>query len=309
MLSYPDIDPVAVSIDAFTIAGKTIGPLAIHWYGLMYLFGFVGAWFLAHRRARRPDTVIEPKQAEDLIFYGAMGIVIGGRLGYVFFYVFDAWLDDPLMLFRVWEGGMSFHGGLIGTALAMLLFARKVHKNFFDIVDFVAPFAPLGIFFGRIGNFIGGDRHGQGTWVTATVSHPSFEECVKQSLKHIGGGNRLWLPWGMVFPTDPLGVPRHPSQLYEALLEGVVLFTVLFWFSSKPRPRASVIALFLILYGTFRFTVEFFREPDAHIMFDLFGWMTRGQILSLPMIILGLVLIIWTYSQEPRRMAGKQTKP
>lgn len=280
MLTYPDIDPVAISIDAVTIAGKTIGPLEIHWYGLMYLFGFVGAWILAYRRGRRPDTVIEPKQAEDLIFYGAMGIVIGGRLGYIFFYSFEAWLNDPLLLFRLWEGGMSFHGGLIGTAIAMLLFARKINKNFFDIVDFVAPFAPLGIFFGRIGNFIGGELYGRATDV----------------------------PWAVIFPSDPLGLPRHPSQLYEALLEGLVLFIVLFWFSAKPRPRGSVIGLFLMLYGIFRFTVEFFREPDAHIMFDLFGWMTRGQILSLPMIALGLVLIVWTYKQEPKRRANTQKK-
>lgn len=280
MLTYPDIDPVAISIDAVTIAGKTIGPLEIHWYGLMYLFGFVGAWILAYRRGRRPDTVIEPKQAEDLIFYGAMGIVIGGRLGYIFFYSFEAWLNDPLLLFRLWEGGMSFHGGLIGTAIAMLLFARKINKNFFDIVDFVAPFAPLGIFFGRIGNFIGGELYGRATDV----------------------------PWAVIFPSDPLGLPRHPSQLYEALLEGLVLFIVLFWFSAKPRPRGSVIGLFLMLYGIFRFTVEFFREPDAHIMFDLFGWMTRGQILSLPMIALGLALIVWTYKQEPKRRANTQKK-
>lgn len=280
MLSFPNIDPVAISIGEFTVAGKTIGPLEVHWYGLMYLFGFIGAWLLAYRRARRPDTVIEPKQAEDLIFYGAMGIVIGGRVGYILFYNFEAWLNDPLLLFRVWEGGMSFHGGLIGTAIAMLLFARKIHKNFFDIVDFVAPFAPLGIFFGRIGNFIGGELYGRATDV----------------------------PWAIVFPSDPTGLPRHPSQLYEALLEGLVLFIVLFWFSSKPRPRASVIGLFLVLYGTFRFVVEFFREPDAHIMFDLFGWMTRGQILSLPMIALGLVLIVWTYSQEPKRRALAKKK-
>lgn len=273
MLSYPNIDPVAISIGAFTIAGKTIGPLEIHWYGLMYLFGFVGAWILAYRRGRRPDTVIESKQAEDLIFYGAMGIVLGGRIGYIFFYNFDAWLSDPLLIVRIWDGGMSFHGGLIGTAIAMLLFARKIHKNFFDIVDFVAPFAPLGLFFGRIGNFIGGELYGR-----ATDS-----------------------PLGMVFPTDPLGIARHPSQLYQAMFEGLLLFIILFWFSAKPRPRAAVIGLFMTLYGVFRFSMEFFRQPDAHIMFDLFGWMTRGQLLCLPMIAIGLALLLWTYRQEPRR--------
>lgn len=279
MLTSPHIDPVAVSLGTFQIAGKTIGPLDIHWYGLMYLFGFIGAWILAYRRGRRPDTVIQPQQAEDLIFYGAMGIVLGGRIGYVFFYNFQAWLSDPVMLFKVWDGGMSFHGGLIGTAIAMLLFARKINKNFFDIVDFVAPFAPIGLFFGRIGNFINGELYGRPSDVA----------------------------WAMEFHTDP-GVARHPSQLYEATLEGLVLFIVLFWFSAKPRPRASVIGLFMTLYGTFRFSVEFFREPDAHIMFDLFGWMTRGQILCVPMVVVGVCLLVWTYKQEPKRQAKVQKK-
>jgi phosphatidylglycerol---prolipoprotein diacylglyceryl transferase len=280
MLSFPNIDPVAVAIGPFTVAGKTLGPLAIHWYGLMYLVGFVGAWVLAYRRGRRPDTVIEPKQAEDLIFYGAMGIVIGARVGYIFFYNLEAWLNDPLLLFRVWEGGMSFHGGLIGTALAMLLFARKINKNFFDVVDFVAPFAPLGLFFGRIGNFIGGELYGRASDV----------------------------PWAMIFPSDDSGLPRHPSQLYEAFLEGLVLFIVLFWFSAKPRPRGAVIGLFMLLYGVFRFSVEFFREPDAHIMYDdIFGWMTRGQILCLPMIAIGVALLTWTYrASKPTLAATKK---
>lgn len=272
MLTYPNIDPVAVSIGAFTIAGKTIGPLNVHWYGLMYLMGFICCWSLAYYRASRREMVIQPKQAEDLIFYGAMGLVIGARFGYVIFYNFQAWMGDFLMLFRVWEGGMSFHGGLIGTALGLLLFARKIDRNFFDIVDFIAPFAPIGLFFGRIGNFIGGELYGRATDV----------------------------PWAMIFPSDP-GVPRHPSQLYEALLEGLLLFIILFWFSSKPRPRSAVIALFLVLYGAFRFIVEFVRQPDAHISFDLFGWVTRGQILCLPMIIVGIALLIWTYRREPKR--------
>lgn len=279
MLTYPDIDPVAISIGAFELAGKTFGPFNIHWYGLMYLIGFTGGWLLAYYRASKKDTVIEPRQAEDLVFYSAMGVVIGARIGYVFFYNFQAWMNDPLLIFRVWEGGMSFHGGLIGYAIAMLLYARKINKNFFDLVDFVAPFAPLGLFFGRIGNFIGGELYGRATDV----------------------------PWAMVFPNDPTGLPRHPSQLYEAILEGLVMFAVLFWFSSKPRPRGAVIGLFLLLYGTFRFAVEFVREPDSHLKADLlFGWMTRGQTLCLPMILGGLALLIWTYSREPKRRQLRQ---
>lgn len=279
MLTYPEIDPVAVSLGPFTIAGNSIGPLNIHWYGLMYLFGFAAGWALAYYRASTRDTVINPKQAEDMTFYGAMGLVIGARVGYVVFYNFDSWMNDFFMIVRVWEGGMSFHGGLIGMALGLLLFARKFNKNFFDCVDFAAPFAPIGIFFGRMGNFIGGELYGRPTDV----------------------------PWAMEFPNDP-GVPRHPSQLYEGVLEGLVLFAILMWFSRKPRPRAAVIGLFLLLYGLFRFSVEFVREPDAHIMFDLFGWMTRGQILCLPMMIVGASLLVWTYRREPHRIAATQAK-
>ena len=278
MLTYPEIDPVAVSIGAFTLAGKTFGPFAIHWYGLMYLVGFTLGWALAYYRTSRRQMVVAPRETEDVVFYSAMGLVLGARVGYILFYNFQAWMGDPLLIFRVWEGGMSFHGGLIGYALAMLLYARKTGKNFFDLVDFVAPFAALGLFFGRLGNFIGGELYGRATDVA----------------------------WAMVFPKDPTGLPRHPSQLYEAFLEGIVLAAVLFWFSSKPRPRGAVIGLFLLLYGTFRFLVEFVREPDAHIMFDLFGWMTRGQILCLPMIGLGAAILVWTYRREPHRAQEKR---
>lgn len=279
MLKYPEIDPVALSIDAFTIAGKTFGPFDIHWYGLMYLVGFAGGWFLAVYRAKKGDRVIRPDQAEDLTFYSAMGVILGARIGYVFFYNFKAWLDDPMMIFRVWEGGMSFHGGMLGLAIAMLLYAGKIKRNFFDLVDYIAPFAPIGLFFGRIGNFIGGELYGRAADV----------------------------PWAMIFPKDP-GVARHPSQLYEAFLEGIVLFVLLFWFSQKPRPRGAVIALFLLGYGSFRFFVEFFREPDAHIGFAAFDWMTRGQELCVPMILGGLGILIWTYMKEPKRQASRQAE-
>ncbi|MEH6551835.1 MAG: prolipoprotein diacylglyceryl transferase [Pseudomonadales bacterium] len=254
MLSYPAIDPVAVSL----------GPLEIHWYGLMYLFGLAGGWWLALRRARQPYTCVKPAQVEDLVFFAACGIVLGGRAGYVLFYNFDRFLDDPLWLLRVWEGGMSFHGGLLGVILAIVLFARKYSLHPIDVLDFIAPLFPLGLGLGRLGNFIG-----QELWGRETSS-----------------------AWGMVFPADPLQLVRHPSQLYQAALEGVLLFVILYYVSSKPRPRYFVSGMFLLCYGVFRFAVEFVREPDGHIGFDAFGWMTRGQFLSVPMLALGIILLV-----------------
>lgn len=269
MIEYPNIDPVAVSIGPVTIGEKVIGPLQVHWYGIMYLLAFASAWFIAMKRAEKPHSPLQKQQVEDLIVYGALGVIIGGRCGYILFYHFDRWLNDPLWLIRVWEGGMSFHGGLLGVMLAMWVYGRKLNKRFFDIMDFVAPLVPLGLAFGRLGNFIGGELWGR---ITDSA-------------------------WGMRFPGDPDNL-RHPSQLYQASLEGVVLFIILFWFSAKPRPRAAVSALFLIGYGSMRFIVEFFREPDAHIQFDLFGWMTRGQLLSAPMVLVGIVMLVWSYRHQ-----------
>lgn len=277
MLKYPEIDPVAVSIPQIEIFGVALGPLSIHWYGIMYLFGFAGAWLLGMRRARMPHSIVQPKQVEDMVFWGAMGVVLGGRFGYVMFYNFDAFLEDPLWLFRVWEGGMAFHGGLIGVLVAMFLFSRKVQRSFIDIMDFAAPLVPIGLGFGRLGNFIGQELWGRETDV----------------------------PWRMVFPKDLAGLERHPSQLYQAFLEGLVLFSVLYWFSRKPRPRAAVGALFLVLYGCFRFFVEFYREPDAHIGFDAFGWMTRGQQLSLPMIFIGAAILAWVYYLQYKKQPAR----
>lgn len=270
MLTYPNFDPVAVSIGPLEVFGKTLGPLQVHWYGLMYLLGFACAWWLAMRRCRRPDSPCQPGHIEDLLVYGALGVVIGGRCGYVLFYHFDRFLSDPLWLLRVWEGGMSFHGGLLGVILAMVLFARKIQVPYFALTDFIAPLVPLGLGLGRLGNFIGQELWGRATDVS----------------------------WAMVFPKDPLALARHPSQLYQAALEGVVLFVVLMWFSAKPRPRMAVSGLFLLLYGSFRFLVEFFREPDSFIGFDMFGWVTRGQLLSTPMILLGLVLLVLAYRHQ-----------
>ena len=258
MLNYPNIDPVAISL----------GPLDIHWYGIMYLLAFAAAWGLAYRRAARTDSPLKPSQVEDLIVYGALGVVLGGRFGYVMFYNFETWLGDPLWLFRIWEGGMSFHGGLLGVIVAILLYCRRVNASFFSTLDFIAPLVPLGLGFGRLGNFIGQELWGRATDVS----------------------------WGMIFPRDPEQLVRHPSQLYQAFLEGVVLFAIVYWFSRKPRPRLAVGAVFLIFYGIFRFAVEFVRQPDDHIKTLVLGWMTRGQLLTIPMIVIGVSVLIWTYT-------------
>lgn len=266
MLTHPDFDPVAFSF----------GPVSVHWYGIMYLFAFATAWWLALRETKRPDAALTAKQVEDLIVYGALGVVIGGRLGYVFFYGFDNFLADPLWLFRVWEGGMAFHGGLIGVITAMFFYCRRIGVAFVDILDLVAIIVPTGLGFGRIGNFIGQELWGRETDVA----------------------------WGMVFPRDPDALVRHPSQLYQAFLEGVVLFLIVYWFSRKKRPPLAVGGLFLTCYGLFRFLVEFFRQPDAHISTLIFGWMSRGQLLSIPMIFAGLALIIWAYKKQTKSVTN-----
>ena len=256
MLSYPAIDPVAIQI----------GPIGIHWYGITYLVGFVAAWWLMRLRARRSDLQWAQSRVDDLVFYGAVGVLLGGRIGHFLFYQPEQLLADPLVFFRVWEGGMAFHGGLIGVIVAMAYVARSQGVQLFDVLDFVAPVAPIGLGAGRIGNFINSELWGRTTDV----------------------------PWGMVFPgAGPL--PRHPSQLYEFALEGVVLFAVLWWFSAKPRPRMAVSGLFLLLYGLFRFAVEFVRMPDMHIGTVAFGWLSMGQLLTLPMIVGGLALLAWSY--------------
>lgn len=259
MLTYPDINPVAISL----------GPLAVHWYGLTYLFGFVAVWVLGRIRARRPGSGWSVEEIPDMLFYGALGVILGGRIGYLLFYHFDLLMSDPLVLFRIWQGGMSFHGGMLGVFVAMWLYGRKTRRGFFGVTDFMAPFVPIGLGAGRIGNFINGELWGRPTD----------------------------LPWGMVFPfVDSL--PRHPSMLYEAFLEGLVLFVILWVYSSKPRPRCAVSGAFMLGYGVFRFAVEFVRQPDAHIGFVAFGWLTRGQLLSAPMIAFGIYLLIVAYRRR-----------
>ncbi|HIF9189536.1 TPA: prolipoprotein diacylglyceryl transferase [Photobacterium damselae] len=263
-LTFPQIDPVLVQI----------GPLAIRWYGLMYLVGFAFAMWLANRRADQPGSGWTKDQVSDLLFAGFLGVVIGGRIGYVLFYNFDLFLANPLYLFKVWTGGMSFHGGLLGVITAMFWYGHKNGRTFFSIADFIAPLVPFGLGMGRLGNFINGELWGRVTDV----------------------------PWAMIFPTGgPL--PRHPSQLYEFLLEGVVLFIILNLFIRKPRPTGAVSGLFLLCYGSFRFFVEFFRQPDAQLgFFD--GWLTMGQILSTPMILLGAAILIWAYKKKPESSAA-----
>lgn len=259
MLTYPDIDPIIFAI----------GPLKLRWYGMMYLLGFAAFWWLGSRRARREGSLWTPFQVQDFLFYGALGVILGGRIGYMLFYGFDALVENPLNLFRIWDGGMSFHGGLVGVLVALAWYARRNGRTFFQLADFVAPLVPIGLGAGRIGNFINGELWGRPTD----------------------------LPWGMVFPYVD-GQPRHPSQLYEVLLEGVVLFAVLWWYSASARPRRAVSGLFLLLYGVFRFAVEFVRQPDVQLGFVAFGWITMGQVLSVPLIAFGAWLLWNAYRQH-----------
>jgi len=276
MLTYPHIDPVIISI----------GPLKIRWYGLMYLVGLLGAWWLGRRRARRPGSGWRPEQVDDLLFYGALGVVLGGRIGYVLFYGLQGWIEDPLRILRVWEGGMSFHGGLLGVILALWLYARRQGLPLFRVTDFVAPLVPLGLFAGRIANFINGELWGAPTRLPWGMQ----VECARfVSLCR----DKLGLPAG-----THLSPPLHPTQLYEALLEGALLFLILWLFSARPRPRMAVSGLFLLGYGLFRFAVEFVRMPDVQLGYLAFGWLTMGQLLSLPMILLGLALLALAYHRK-----------
>lgn len=257
MLVYPNINPIAFHL----------GPIKVHWYGIMYLVGFVSAWLLAIYRSKRADSPVKTREAvSDMVFYTALGVILGGRIGYVIFYGLPYYIHHPLHVFMVWDGGMSFHGGLIGAIVALWLFGKKIKQPLFALTDFVAPFVPIGLGAGRLGNFINGELWGRVTD----------------------------MPWGMVYPgAGPL--PRHPSEIYEFLLEGVLLFIIMWLYSRKPRPRMAISGLFLVGYGCFRFFAEFFRQPDPQLGFVAFGWMTQGQLLSIPMIFIGLVLLILAY--------------
>lgn len=259
MIPYPHIDPIIFSFGRF----------AVRWYGLMYVIGFIGAWWLGRKRAAASGSTWKPLDVDDLIFFAAIGAVVGGRIGWVLFYGLEDMVVEPLRVFKVWEGGMSFHGGLLGAMAATLLFAVRRNRNVLDVWDFTVPLPAIGLFAGRIGNFINGELWGKPTDVS----------------------------WAFIVD----GVPRHASQLYEAFLEGVVLFFIMWLFTAKSKPRAAPTGLFLVCYGVFRFLVEFVRVPDYNRGYLLFGWVTEGQLLCLPMLIGGGWLLIWAYR---RRMAS-----
>lgn len=267
MIEYPSFDPVALAL----------GPLKVHWYGLMYLLAFASAWWLGKLRARAPHAVVKPAQVDDLIFYGALGVVLGGRLGSVFFYNFDSFLQDPIYLFKIWQGGMSFHGGFLGVLVAMEFYRRKLGCRFFELTDFIAPLVPLGLAAGRLGNFINAELWG---------APGNVPWAIKLSCEQFPPDRYVDFAGPLCFS------PRHPTQLYEMLFEGIVLFIALWLISAKPRPVMTVSGYFLLLYGLARTGVEFIRLPDAHIGYLLNSdWLTRGIVLSLPMIIVGVVLI------------------
>ena len=265
MLTYPPIDAIAVQI----------GPIKVHWYGIMYLFGFALAWWLAKLRAQKLNYHWHNEIISDLIFYCALGAIIGGHLGYILFYSPGELLSDPWFIFKIWHGGMSFHGGLFGVIISLIFFSHKIGYAFLEMLDFTAPLVPPGLALGRIGNFINSELLGRITTV----------------------------PWGMVFPNGgPL--PRHPSQLYESFTEGVLLFIIIWLYAAKPRPTGTTSALFLLGYGIIRFVSEFFREPDSYLGFVALNWLTMGQLLSLPMITIGAYML-WFFAKKPRNNAMK----
>jgi phosphatidylglycerol:prolipoprotein diacylglycerol transferase len=251
MLTFPQIDPVAIQL----------GPIAVHWYGLMYLVGFGSAWLLGRHRVKKGLTRVTLVDLEDMLFLSMLGAILGGRLGYVIFYKAAYYLEHPTQIFYLWEGGMSFHGGLLGVLLSLWLFARRRQYRFLELGDLIAPLVPLGLAAGRLGNFINGELWGRPTD----------------------------LPWGMVFPAAQDGIARHPSQLYQFGLEGIGLFVLVWLFARTPRPTGQVSAVFLMGYGAFRFVAEFAREPDAFLGL-LVANLSMGQWLCLPMIFAGIVL-------------------
>jgi len=258
MLTYPNINPVAFHI----------GSWPVYWYGMMYLVGFLAGWGLLRLRLHFSTRGFTAEQLSDTVFFTAMGAILGGRLGYMLFYDWSDFISDPLLLLQTWKGGMSFHGGLLGVLVALFICAHKLKKPVLALTDLIAPAVPIGLGAGRIGNFINGELWGRVTDV----------------------------PWAMIFPGADF-YPRHPSQLYEFALEGLLLFTILWIYSRKLRPLGAVSGLFAICYGTFRIFVECFREPDQQIGY-IGGWLTEGQLLSLPLIMVGLGLIFWAYHHQ-----------
>lgn len=261
MLKYPDINPIAIDF----------GIIKIRWYGIAYVVGILLAWWMLHRRSKTIYRIWDKEEVADLIFYTTLGIILGGRLGSVLFYNLPYYFHHPLQIIMINRGGMSFHGGLIGVCIALWVYGKKHNRNFFTITDFVAPAAPIGLFFGRLANFVNGELWGRPTD----------------------------LPWGMVFPRAD-NQPRHPSQLYEAFLEGIVLFIIMWAYSRKPKPVMAVSGLFLACYGLFRGSVEWVRQPDIQLGFLYGGWLTMGMLLSFPMFVIGIVLLVMAYRRDRR---------
>jgi len=261
VLNYPAFNPVALSL----------GPLKIRWYGLMYVVGFVAAGWLARRRAAAPGSTWKPADVDDLVFYCVFGVILGGRIGYLLFYGHAALVQDPSYWYKIWQGGMSFHGGLVGCIVALAVLAKRSGRRLFDILDFAAPLPAIGVCAVRIGNFINGELWGKPTHA----------------------------PWGFaVRDANDSIVTLHASQLYEAALEGLLLFAILWWFTARPRPRYAPSGLFLICYGCARIIVEFWRVPDSQLGYIAFGWLTMGQLLSLPMVAAGIALMLIAYRQR-----------
>jgi phosphatidylglycerol:prolipoprotein diacylglycerol transferase len=268
MLVHPQFDPVALDLSRLGI------PLSIHWYGLAYLVAFGLFLWLAALRAHQPSFARAGwtrRDAEDLLFYGVLGVVIGGRLGYVLFYKPGYYAAHPLEAFAVWKGGMAFHGGLLGAIAAMALFGRSRRRPFLEVADLVAPCVPTGLAAGRIGNFINGELWGR-------AADPS-------------------LPWVMVFPQSGTTLPRHPSQLYQFALEGLLLFALLWWYSRQPRAMGQVSGAFLVGYGVLRFIAEYFREPDSFLGLQALD-LTRGQWLCVPMVLIGIAMWAWATQRK-----------
>lgn len=265
MLQYPNINPVAIEL----------GPLTVHWYGITYLVAFLAGWWLATHRAKKPGSGWKPEEIGDAVFYIVIGVIVGGKLGSLLFYQTELLFTRPLDALNPFSEygfrGMSFHGGFIGVLVAFWYYAKVTDRTFFQVSDFFAPAFPIGLGAGRIGNFINGELYGRITDV----------------------------PWGMVFPhAGP--EPRHPNQLYQFFGEGIVLFLIVWWFSSKDRPLRAVSGVFVMCYGIYRFLVEFVRQPDAELGFIAFDWLTMGQLLSLPMILAGLIMLLTAYSKKAR---------
>jgi phosphatidylglycerol---prolipoprotein diacylglyceryl transferase len=273
LFTYPHFDPIAFQV----------GPVAVRWYGLMYLAAFLLTWVGLRSRAKLPWSKVKPANVDDVVFYGALGAIVGGRVGYMLIYGLSELVADPLSLFTVWKGGMSFHGGLAGVLIAMWVLAKRSGIKFFDITDAIAPWASGGIFFGRMGNFINGELWGKTTSPDA--------------------------PWAVIVD----GEPRHASQLYEAFLEGALLCFVLWLYTKKPRPTMAASGLFLVLYGVFRIVIEFVREPDRQLGYVALGWITTGMLLSVPMVIAGVVLLVLSHrngadagGREPAHAVAKK---